>query len=267
MLVFNGSHYEPLEVDANGRLDANIFTTATLDVNVASSSGTIAVDGSAVTQPISAVALPLPTGAATEATLSAVDTKLAGTITVDGSGVTQPISATALPLPTGAATESTLSTLNGKVTAVDTGNVTVSSMPVVQGSHNGTPTDIQVDSHGCVSVKVKELENSGSYGNAWSNASIVASDTSTVIDVSAMSHCNLFILDSDHTSTDTYTVWVSANGTNYHQLHVLYPYDSRSTGTVREDKALLELHGMTHLYIQNEGGAKSAVYGSVYGSP
>lgn len=34
---------------------------------------------------------------------------------VDGSAVTQPVSAASLPLPTGAATESTLSTLNGKV--------------------------------------------------------------------------------------------------------------------------------------------------------
>jgi len=39
---------------------------------------------------------------------------------------TQPISAVSLPLPTGAATEATLSTLNGKVTACDTGAVTIS---------------------------------------------------------------------------------------------------------------------------------------------
>lgn len=39
----------------------------------------------------------------------------AGLLKVDGSGVTQPISAASLPLPAGAATESTLSTLSGKV--------------------------------------------------------------------------------------------------------------------------------------------------------
>lgn len=40
---------------------------------------------------------------------------------------TQPISAAALPLPTGAATETTLASLNSKVTAVNTGAVVVSS--------------------------------------------------------------------------------------------------------------------------------------------
>jgi hypothetical protein len=97
--------------------------------------GTFTVDGSGVTQPISAVALPLPAGAATAAlqlpdghnvtcdngpgaaavniqdggNIITVDGTVtadagAGTFTVDGSGVTQPISAVSLPLPTGAAT-------------------------------------------------------------------------------------------------------------------------------------------------------------------
>lgn len=57
-----------------------------------------------------------------------------GRVPVDGSGVTQPVSAASLPLPTGAATEATLSTLNGKVTAVDTGNVTVASSALPTGA-------------------------------------------------------------------------------------------------------------------------------------
>lgn len=98
----------------------------------------LAVDGSAVTQPISAASLPLPTGAATEATLASINTNssnldvllstraseltlsgvktqtdkltfVASRLLIDGSGVTQPISALSLPLPTGAATETTLS--------------------------------------------------------------------------------------------------------------------------------------------------------------
>jgi len=54
------------------------------------------------------------------------------TLSVDGSGVTQPISAASLPLPSGAATESTLSTLNGKVTACNTGAVVVSSGAITE---------------------------------------------------------------------------------------------------------------------------------------
>lgn len=46
------------------------------------------------TQPISAASLPLPTGAATQTTLAAIETALGGTLIVDGSGVTQPVSGT-----------------------------------------------------------------------------------------------------------------------------------------------------------------------------
>lgn len=42
---------------------------------------------------------------------------VSGVLSVDGSGQTQPISATALPLPSGAATESSLSTISGCVSA------------------------------------------------------------------------------------------------------------------------------------------------------
>jgi hypothetical protein len=50
---------------------------------------------------------------------------VSGTVAVSNFPATQPISAVALPLPTGAATEATLASLDGKVTAVDTGNVTI----------------------------------------------------------------------------------------------------------------------------------------------
>jgi hypothetical protein len=54
----------------------------------------------------------------------------ANPVRIDPTGTTtQPVSASTLPLPTGAATESTLSTLNSKVTAVDTGNVSISALP------------------------------------------------------------------------------------------------------------------------------------------
>lgn len=100
------------------------------------------VDGSAVTQPISATALPLPTNAATESTLSTLNGKVPANLTVsstrllvDGSGVTQPVSGTitanagtgtfavsaaSLPLPTGAATEASQSTSNSSLSSIVT---------------------------------------------------------------------------------------------------------------------------------------------------
>lgn len=65
----------------------SLFTN---EVNV---DNTVLVDGSAVTQPVSAVSLPLPTGAATNASVVAL-TKPSDTQLVDGSAHTQPVSGT-----------------------------------------------------------------------------------------------------------------------------------------------------------------------------
>lgn len=72
--------------------------------NPGGSGGQVEVTNWPVTQPVSAVSLPLPTGASTEATLSSLNTKVTtcntGAVTVASS-----------VLPTGAATEATLSTI------------------------------------------------------------------------------------------------------------------------------------------------------------
>lgn len=111
-------------------------------------SGRLPVDGSGVTQPISAAALPLPAGAATAAKQPAIGTAGAASsdvltvqgiasmtaLKVDGSAVTQPVSGTvtanagtgtfavsaaALPLPTGAATAANQTTGNSSLSSID----------------------------------------------------------------------------------------------------------------------------------------------------
>lgn len=57
-------------------------------------------------------------GLALDASLTTINTTLGGTLTVDGSAVTQPVSATALPLPTGACTETTLDAVKTAVEGV-----------------------------------------------------------------------------------------------------------------------------------------------------
>ena len=114
--------------------------TASVDVLTVQGAATMTpfkTDGSAVTQPISATTLPLPTGASTEATLSSLNTKtptlgqknsagsmpvvlssdqtqipVSGTVTANAGTGTFAVSAAALPLPAGAAT-SALQTTNG----------------------------------------------------------------------------------------------------------------------------------------------------------
>ncbi len=116
------------------------------------------------TQPISAVALPLPTGAATEASLATLSgTVSAGRVQVDAVVSTGDIEIGAVeikdgatdtrvkvktdgtdnalvvmqnsqPLPTGAATEATLASIDGNITACDTGNVTIASSALPTGA-------------------------------------------------------------------------------------------------------------------------------------
>jgi hypothetical protein len=107
-----------------GGINVNIFDSAHAVLTAAA--GRLTVDGSGVTQPISAVALPLPAGASTaaaqatgNASLSSIDGKIpakgaaltaASTPVNIASDQTVPISAVALPLPLGAATEATQAT-------------------------------------------------------------------------------------------------------------------------------------------------------------
>ena len=125
--VVNGAN--TLAVDASGHATVNV-------------SGTVPVSGTffQATQPVSAVSLPLPTGAATQTTLASVLSALQGTLTTSVTGsvavtgtffqATQPVSAVSLPLPTGAATQTTLasvlSALQGTLTT------SVSNFPATQ---------------------------------------------------------------------------------------------------------------------------------------
>lgn len=101
-------------------------------------SGILEVDGSAVTQPVSAASLPLPSGAATETTLAALNTKVTTTangVKTDGSAVTQPVSASSLPLPTGASTAA-------KQPAFGTAGTASADVVTVQGVAGATPIPV-----------------------------------------------------------------------------------------------------------------------------
>ncbi len=104
------------------------------------------VDGSAVTQPVSAASLPLPTGAATSAKQPALGT--AGTSSTDvisvqgiASGTALPISGTVTATVSGVSTAAnqateiaSLASIDGKITAVNTGAVVVSSSALPTGA-------------------------------------------------------------------------------------------------------------------------------------
>lgn len=135
----------------------------------------VKVDGSAVTQPVSAASLPLPTGASTAAKQPALGT--AGTastdvltvqgiasmtaLKVDGSAVTQPISAASLPLPTSAATDASLTETHGTKAAGTAaakseliGGLYNTTLPTLT---NGQQAAIQVDSSGRILTSVAAI--------------------------------------------------------------------------------------------------------------
>lgn len=66
---------------------------------------------------------------------------VSGRVPVDGSGVTQPVSAASLPLPTGAATEATLASIDGNIVTCDTGAVTISAA-LPAGNNNIGDVDV-----------------------------------------------------------------------------------------------------------------------------
>ena len=76
---------------------------------------------------------------------------------------TQPISAVGLPLPTGASTEATLSALNTKVTAVNTGAVTISTALPAWVNNIGTvnPPAITKGTQGTIGTTTQDLKDSG----------------------------------------------------------------------------------------------------------
>lgn len=124
----------PLRVDPTGTTKQPVTLFDSAGTAIVLSSGRLLVDGSGVTQPISAVSLPLPTGASTSAKQPAIGT--AGTpsadvISVQGvsGGTAQPISGTVADSTlaaiisggkaavTDAAAEASLATLAGAVSA------------------------------------------------------------------------------------------------------------------------------------------------------
>lgn len=85
-------------------------------------------------------------------------TRVSGTVTVDGSGVTQPVSASSLPLPTGASTSAKQDTIIGHVDGIEALLTTIdadtSNLSVVGGGTEATAIRVTIasDSTGVVSV-------------------------------------------------------------------------------------------------------------------
>lgn len=230
-------------------------------------SGTLVVDGSASTQPISATTLPLPTGAASEITLDAVKTAVEGTLAVDGSGYTQPVSATALPLPTGAATEITLDAIKTAVEgtlvvdgSASTQPISATSLPLPTGAASESTlltiaTDVAtlagtVNANGEQKVSVS-AENIGTHNNVANNITLNAGATTTAISIAEIADGSLFYEDSLTSSFDGLEIQVSVDNSNWYRWGTLLPYQEPGSSVRTANVLGGSAHGLRYLRLKN----------------
>lgn len=195
------------------------------------SSGSVGINAINVTVPISAAALPLPSGASTAAkqpALGTAGTASADVITVqgiasmtalkvDGSAVTQPVSAASLPLPSGAAT----SALQPGFGTAGTPSANVSS---IQGVASGTPVPIS----GSVGLNANNVILPVSQSGTWTvQPGNTPNTTPWLVRTQAVSGS---VVTPAPATAATYT-WSAAGGGVSHVLdRVIWSYNATPTG-------------------------------------
>lgn len=198
------------------------------------------VDGSAVTQPVSAASLPLPTGAATSAnqvtansSLSSIDSKLTSPITVTGPltdtqlrASAVPISAASLPLPTGAATSTKQSDGSQKTQVVD-GSGTVQGPAQTISGTNYMPVVLAASATPGSAIVSRSIQVAGSDGT---NARTLSVDTSGNLNVntnSSAGRTSVNLARLDYTSTNVTTgAYVQLLASTSDTVNQLYIFDS-----------------------------------------
>lgn len=158
----------------------NLITDG-VDTLAISAGGAALVDGSAVTQPISAASLPLPTGAATEATLATLATE-----------------ATAATLLTTAAFQARINTLGQKTMANSTPVVIASDQSAIPVTFTPTVTTLATVTSVSVSTTVATLSAS----NAAKTKVIVYNEAGT-----------LFVKLGSGATSASYSYRLTANST------------------------------------------------------
>lgn len=246
--TFNQDSSGNIGISALASTAAPSLTTGTYNSLSLTLSGLLRVDGSGVTQPISATTLPLPTGAATSAlqstgnsTLLTVSGQLPATLgqktsansmsVVIASDNTVAISAASLPLPSGAATSalqtsgnSTLTSISGQLPTTLGSKVSASSLSVVLASDETVPISLPSSSTAAqTSVASSATSVSLLASNANRKGCIVFNDSSQILYVSftATSTTSAYSVklfpNSSYMSDFIYTgvisgIWASANG-------------------------------------------------------
>ena len=172
--------------------------------------GTLLVDGSGATQPVSAVSLPLPSGASTSANQGTIVGLLSGTLTTDGSATTQPVSAVSLPLPSGASTSANQSTAIGHLSTI-------------AGAVSGSEVQVDIVSSATIT---NNTDKTSATSSLWSAAVLGASsfnNQSGVLDF--QDYSVLQIVGNTTNTSDPIYMEFSTNNTTYYRdnMNTIYP--------------------------------------------
>lgn len=143
---------------ATATTSAPTYSTGTVNPLSLDLNGNLRVNGSGVTQPISASALPLPAGASTSALQTSGNTTLSNIQANQTNGTQVTTISGTVPLPTGAATaanqvtqEGTLTTISGQLPAALGQTTAANSLSVVLASNQpAVPVTIDVSSTGTI---------------------------------------------------------------------------------------------------------------------
>jgi hypothetical protein len=158
---------------------------------------------------------------------SAVAAALAGSLTVDGSGSTQPISAASLPLPSGAATSALQGTANGHLSdlagCVGAAKVSVAiasdavgvATSALQGTANTSLAAIQSSLAGTL---VTSQGVSRSNAALKSAASVSSGDTTSAIDANA--HRKIAIYGSSSDNAQQLVIQVSDDSSSWYETDI-----------------------------------------------
>jgi hypothetical protein len=132
--AFNGLNPQKLTCSATGHLKVNVENALTLDKS-GLATDTLQTSGNASLTSIDTKLVACDTGNVVVSNITTCDTaNVAGSVSVSNFPATQPVSAVALPLPTGASTSAlqtsgnaSLTSMDTKITACDTGAIVVAS--------------------------------------------------------------------------------------------------------------------------------------------
>jgi len=121
-----------------------------------------------------------------------------GRVPVDGSAVTQPISAASLPLPAGAATQATLSSIDAKFSALGQNTMSASTPVVLSSNHsdisvkNKSSSFSNITTTGTTTIK----SGAGIFRRLVINTKGVSSNTFTIYDNTAGSGTVIATVDT-----------------------------------------------------------------------